>query len=226
MIKKQGKNWVVTDSSGKKILGTHPSKERAMKQLAAVEISKKEKKQTMQSEEHNYKLRCAALNEIKKRLIEEIKSLNEELVAQAVSQGAKQAQQNPQNGKKPSPRQAIEAPIKMQHGLAHQGAAAEAQEDILKNYSDNPETQEQEQASDASWQSVNSAVGNYMTQQIAKLAQTQQMVKEESESNKRELARINADRKAEGKPPFKTLDAALTYYEKEDERARKKKLQG
>ena len=65
-----------------------------------------------------------------------------------------------------------------------------------------------------------------MSSQVAKMAQAQQMVKEESESNKRELARINADRKAEGKPPFRTLDAALSYYEKEDERARKKKLQG
>lgn len=47
---------------------------------------------------------------------------------------------------------------------------------------------------------------------------------EESESNKRELERINQDRKDEGKPPFKTLDQALTYYEKEDEKARRKKL--
>lgn len=47
---------------------------------------------------------------------------------------------------------------------------------------------------------------------------------EESESNKRELERINQDRKAEGKPPFRTLDQALTYYEQEDERARRKKL--
>lgn len=46
---------------------------------------------------------------------------------------------------------------------------------------------------------------------------------EESESNKKELARINADRKAEGKPTFRTLDAALTHYEQEDERARRKK---
>lgn len=48
-------------------------------------------------------------------------------------------------------------------------------------------------------------------------------INEESESNKRELERINQDRKAEGKPPFRTLDQALTHYEKEDERARRKK---
>lgn len=40
MIKKQGSKFVVTDSSGKKTLGTHPSKEKAQKQLAAIEISK------------------------------------------------------------------------------------------------------------------------------------------------------------------------------------------
>lgn len=40
MIKKQGSKFVVTDSSGNKTLGTHPSKEKAQKQLAAIEISK------------------------------------------------------------------------------------------------------------------------------------------------------------------------------------------
>lgn len=232
MIKKRGKNWVVTDSSGKKILGNHPSKQKALKQLAAVEIGKKKKKEkTMKNEEHYYKMRCAELNEIKKQLIAEIKAINEELVSQATAQTQPMQQapgQKPSAGKKRqiSPRQAIEAPVKAQQGFQYTGNAAAAQEDILKSYSDNPNTEEQEQAQDASWQSVNSAVGNYMTHQIAKLAQAQQMVKEESESNKRELARINADRKAEGKPPFRTLDAALSYYEKEDERARKKKLQG
>lgn len=229
MIKKQGKNWVVTDSSGKKILGTHPSKEKALKQLAAVEISKKKKKEkTMQNEEHYYIMRCAELNEIKKKLMAEIKSLNEQLVSQATAQvQPTQGQQISSTQKaKPSPRQQIEAPIKSQQGFQYTGQAAEAQEDILKSYSDNPNTEEQEQAKDASWQSVNSAVGNYMTNQVRKLAQSQQMVKEESESDKRELARINADRKAEGKPPFRTLDAALKYYEEEDKRARNKRLQG
>lgn len=234
MIKRQGKNWVVTDSSGKKILGTHPSKERALKQLAAVEISKKNKKdKSMQNEDHYYKLRCAELNEVKKKLVAEIKKLNEELASQTISQ-SQPIQRNQisvgQKGKS-SPKQQIESPVKVQQGFQYTGNAAAAQEDILKSYSDNPNTEEREQANDASWQSVNSAVGNYMTQQVQKLAQSQQMVKEESESDKRELARINADRKAEGKPPFRTLDAALTYYEKEDERARnerarKKKLQG
>lgn len=228
MIMKQGKKWVVTDSSGKKILGTHESKQKASKQLTAIEISKKQRKETnsMQNEEHYYKMKCARLNEIRKDLMKEIKIINETLITQAMSGAQGQQLQQGMGNKKISPKKAIEAPVKMQHGFSHSGLGAEAQEDILKTYADNPNTEEQEQAQDASWQSVNAAVGNYMSDQVRKLSQAQQMVKEESESNKRELARINADRKAEGKPPFKTLDAALSYYEKEDERARKKKLQG
>ena len=40
MIQKRGDKFVVTDKSGTKVLGTHPSKEKAAKQLAAIEISK------------------------------------------------------------------------------------------------------------------------------------------------------------------------------------------
>ena len=40
MIKKSGSKFVVTNKSGTKVLGTHPSKEKAQKQLAAIEISK------------------------------------------------------------------------------------------------------------------------------------------------------------------------------------------
>jgi len=40
MIKKRGDKFVVTNKSGTKVLGTHPSKEAAAKQLAAIEISK------------------------------------------------------------------------------------------------------------------------------------------------------------------------------------------
>ena len=40
MIKKQGNKFVVTDKAGSKVLGTHASKEKAQKQLAAIEISK------------------------------------------------------------------------------------------------------------------------------------------------------------------------------------------
>jgi len=40
MIRKVGNKYKVLDSSGKKVLGTHPTKEKAAKQLAAIEISK------------------------------------------------------------------------------------------------------------------------------------------------------------------------------------------
>ena len=39
-VKKMGDKWIVTDSSGKKVLGTHDSEKDANKQLAAIEISK------------------------------------------------------------------------------------------------------------------------------------------------------------------------------------------
>lgn len=45
MIKHVGKKWVVTDSSGEEILGKHESKREAIKQLQAIEISKKERQQ-------------------------------------------------------------------------------------------------------------------------------------------------------------------------------------
>jgi len=40
MIRKEGNKYKVLDSSGKKVLGTHLTKEKAAKQLAAIEISK------------------------------------------------------------------------------------------------------------------------------------------------------------------------------------------
>lgn len=41
MIRKQGNQFVVLDSKGKKVLGKHRTKDEAIKQLAAIEISKK-----------------------------------------------------------------------------------------------------------------------------------------------------------------------------------------
>lgn len=40
MIRKRGNNWVVLDSTGKKVLGTHPTREEAVKQLQAIEAHK------------------------------------------------------------------------------------------------------------------------------------------------------------------------------------------
>jgi hypothetical protein len=45
-VEKRGKNWVVLDSKGKDVLGTHPSKEKAITQLQAIEISKMKAKGT------------------------------------------------------------------------------------------------------------------------------------------------------------------------------------
>lgn len=45
MIKKKGKYYLVLDSKGKKILGRrHKTRREALKQLAAIEISKKKRK--------------------------------------------------------------------------------------------------------------------------------------------------------------------------------------
>jgi hypothetical protein len=41
MIRKTKSGYKVLDSKGKKVLGTHKSKKKALKQLAAIEISKK-----------------------------------------------------------------------------------------------------------------------------------------------------------------------------------------
>jgi hypothetical protein len=40
MIKKENNKYVVYDSSGEKKLGEHATKEEAVKQIAAIEISK------------------------------------------------------------------------------------------------------------------------------------------------------------------------------------------
>ena len=44
MIVKRDDKFVVMDSEGKKVLGTHETKKEAAKQLAAIEISKKKRK--------------------------------------------------------------------------------------------------------------------------------------------------------------------------------------
>jgi hypothetical protein len=60
MIKKQGNKFVVTNKAGTKVLGTHPSKEKAQKQLAAIEISKAKH---MQHENKSFKAFRSTLNE-------------------------------------------------------------------------------------------------------------------------------------------------------------------
>lgn len=40
MIRKRGNDWVVLDRTGKKVLGTHSTKEQAEGQLRAIEANK------------------------------------------------------------------------------------------------------------------------------------------------------------------------------------------
>lgn len=47
MIVKDGSKWLVKTKDGKRTLGTHPSKEKAQKQLDAIEIDKAEYKKEM-----------------------------------------------------------------------------------------------------------------------------------------------------------------------------------
>ena len=49
MLKHSGNKWYVLDSSGKEVLGTHSSKEKAVAQLQAIEISKKERNESYMS---------------------------------------------------------------------------------------------------------------------------------------------------------------------------------
>jgi len=42
-IKKRGSKYVVTNKSGKKVLGSHATRKSAVKQLRAIEISKHKK---------------------------------------------------------------------------------------------------------------------------------------------------------------------------------------
>lgn len=39
-ISKRGGKYIVTDSSGKKVLGSHPTREQAVNQIQAIEASK------------------------------------------------------------------------------------------------------------------------------------------------------------------------------------------
>jgi hypothetical protein len=43
MIVKKGNKFVVKDSKGEKVLGTHPTRKAALRQLAAIEASKARK---------------------------------------------------------------------------------------------------------------------------------------------------------------------------------------
>jgi hypothetical protein len=80
IVHKQNK-WLVMDSSGKKILGTHYSKKDAADQLAAIEISKKRKKQIEETPN--------LLNNSMNNLTEYYKKLCEDLMGQRMVLEAK-----------------------------------------------------------------------------------------------------------------------------------------
>lgn len=106
MIVKQGKIWLVKDSSGKKILGRHDSRKKAAKQLAAIEISKNKKLKEFKdpfyninnfmNEQNYYKIKCAHLDQYKKELQEKLNIL-EALTTSNTSQNnqAEQEEETP-----------------------------------------------------------------------------------------------------------------------------------
>ena len=53
MIVHKGNKWMVMDSEGEKVLGTHETEKDAKKQLAAIEISKHKKVKTFKEHLEN-----------------------------------------------------------------------------------------------------------------------------------------------------------------------------
>lgn len=70
MIVQSGDKWIVKDSSGKKTLGTHSSKDAAQKQLTAIELSKQKRKTFKEHLEENYNLTFQYHNELNPQLWE------------------------------------------------------------------------------------------------------------------------------------------------------------
>ena len=63
MIVHKGNKWMVMDSEGEKILGTHETEKDAKKQLAAIEISKHKKVKTFKEHlENNSWLVCTLVH--------------------------------------------------------------------------------------------------------------------------------------------------------------------
>jgi hypothetical protein len=68
MIAHEGNKWIVKDSSGKKVLGTHDSKKSAQKQLAAIEISKSKRKSFKDHLKEEHELTFQYHNELNPQL--------------------------------------------------------------------------------------------------------------------------------------------------------------
>ena len=92
MIVKKDNKWLVMDSSGKKVLGTHYSKEEANDQLAAIEISKKRKSKVEESQN--------LLNNSMTNLTEYYKKLCEDLKIQRMVLEAKVKEEKEKKHKK------------------------------------------------------------------------------------------------------------------------------
>lgn len=92
MIVKKDNKWLVMDSSGKKVLGTHYSKEEANDQLAAIEISKKRRSKVEESQN--------LLNNSMTNLTEYYKKLCEDLKIQRMVLEAKVKEEKEKKHKK------------------------------------------------------------------------------------------------------------------------------
>ena len=62
------------------------------------------------------------------------------------------------------------------HGIALTPQSASAQQTILKQYFDNPQTAQREIPQDATWQNVNQSVSNYVGGQVNQLLRQQRML--------------------------------------------------
>lgn len=98
MIVKKDNKWLVMDSSGKKVLGTHYSKEEANDQLAAIEISKKRRSKVEESQK--------LLNNSMTNLTEYYKKLCEDLKIQRMVLEAKVKEEKEKKHKKKSGKKA------------------------------------------------------------------------------------------------------------------------
>jgi uncharacterized cupredoxin-like copper-binding protein len=158
----------------------------------------------MTSLENFYKLRCAALQDQKQKLLEQLKLLDESITAAQASgsadSGSPQGQYGQQMQSAPSqmakktgrksrrkqeegqeetaemqPEQDPFDP-KSQHGFEPYGVGEYGLRDVLQRFSDNPQTQEIEMPEKATWQATNTAIGNYMTGEVERLKRMHGMI--------------------------------------------------
>lgn len=90
MIVKKENKWLVMDSAGKKVLGTHYSKADAMDQLSAIEISKKRRKEIEESP-NLLNNSMNSLTEYYKKLCDDLKIQRMVLEAKVKEEKAKKA---------------------------------------------------------------------------------------------------------------------------------------